>query len=528
MEYEGNDLESIVSLSMFYEISHTSGHQPQKELTVTLPLPDKYTGEGELLVLSRTVPKGSEQQREEESEEENEDDEEETHWTILDTMISVNGNVATFSTNHFSEFVLGEYKRKARRSRVKKQTRLHRRRGVKDQIKFAAWGKFLNSSVHDIVVECCYRKHFKKRSQTWQKNGYFCLRDSGEFQAKPASIYRIGICGNAVSLYDISKLKLIYKRGVTGFQSLNLRIMKENYAPLAAIAIMDKKENIITYLPFELAHNAISNESMTLVQRDDFDESAAKGHGHVGIEDYIRDTLMDLSNEVFGSWWKVWLYAGVPLERLMESATNRQFNSLMRSKQMFQEWIIGHAGNPDYGLTDLIKALRRAECQSAAQQLMNHLKKCLNSEAFEKNWSNTKFGKWLKTQKFNVEKAENGALRPMSDAFLVDILQYFALDIKSLGIECGLTTQEYCELSEPHPFGQQFQLLTVLCKIRQRAQHRHEGLRVLLEALGQLEQNETKDCIISRTQKWLDTKDKDKQSDADCFLAVIEEFSGKS
>ncbi|XP_046567002.1 uncharacterized protein LOC124275469 [Haliotis rubra] len=529
MEYDGNDLESIISLSMFYTISHTSGHQPQNNLSVTLPLPDKYTGEGELLVLSRTVPKGSEEQREEESKGENEEDENETYWTILDTVISVNGNVATFSTNHFSEVVVGEYTKNARRSRVKKQTKVHRKRGVKDQVIFAAWGKFLNSSVHDVVVECCHRKKFKKRSQTWQKKGYSCLRNSGEFQGKATSIYCIGVRGNAVSLYDISTLKLIYKRGMTGFQSLHLGIMNEKYTPLAAIAIMDKKKNVITYLPFELDQKVTSKESMAVVQKADFDESAAKGHGHENIEDYIRDTLMDtLSNDVFESWWKVWLYAGVPVEKLMDLVTNLQFNSLGRSKQMFQEWIIGHAGKPDYGLQDLIKALMRAECRSAAQQVMNHLKKCLNSEAFEKNWSNTTFGKWLKTQNFKLEITENEASRPMSDVFLVDILQYFAVDIKSLGIECGLTTQEHCELSERHPFGQQFQLFTVLCKVRQKAQHRHEGLRVLLKALKQLEQNDTKNWIITRTRKWPETKEKDKQSDAGSFLAVIAEFSEKT
>lgn len=202
-----------------------------------------------------------------------------------------------FTTNYYSKLlegffnvdfvcrnVLGEYRKNAPRQRVKKQTRLHRRRGVKYRVVFAAWGKGLFSSAHDVVVECCHRRNFQKRSETWRKKGYFCLRVSSEFHAKAKSTYRIGICGNAKSLYDISKLKLIYQRGMAPFQSMHLKILNKKYSPLAAIAIKDGKGNMKTYLPFELEQKVYSENSRTVVQKTALDTTASKGHGYEDVE----------------------------------------------------------------------------------------------------------------------------------------------------------------------------------------------------------------------------------------------------
>ncbi|XP_046364789.2 uncharacterized protein LOC124140980 [Haliotis rufescens] len=311
------------------------------------------------------------------------------------------------------------------------------------------------------------------------------------------------------------------------FQSMHLEILNKKYSPLAAIAIMDGKGNMKTYLPFELDEEVYSENSRTVVQKTALDTTASNGHGYEDVEDFIRDTLMDtLLNEIFESWWKVWIYAGVPLAKLMDFVANPQFSSLSRSKQMFHDWLLGHAGKNDYGLTDLIKALIRAECKSAAQFVVNHLQKCLNSGAFR----NKPFGQWLEAQNLKLEHigSVNDAAEPMSDVFLIDILQYFGVDCVFLGIACGLTKQERRDLSEPHPCGPQLQLFTLLCKVRQKERFSHEGLCVLLKALQQLDLNETKESIILLTKKWLDTKGESKQKDAKSFLDVIKQFTETS
>ncbi len=85
------DLDAILSFSKFYEIEHTSGAQPKKDIILTLPLPEKYTGKGQLFVLSRSGPE-SVSSVEEDTE----------YWTVLDTDIKIKGKVASFRTKHFS------------------------------------------------------------------------------------------------------------------------------------------------------------------------------------------------------------------------------------------------------------------------------------------------------------------------------------------------------------------------------------------------------------------------------------------
>ncbi len=45
--------DSILSMSHFFNMEHSSCSEASQDIEMTLPIPDGYTGQGEMLVLSR-------------------------------------------------------------------------------------------------------------------------------------------------------------------------------------------------------------------------------------------------------------------------------------------------------------------------------------------------------------------------------------------------------------------------------------------------------------------------------------------
>ncbi|XP_071104209.1 uncharacterized protein [Haliotis cracherodii] len=520
------DLDAILSFSKFYDIEHTSGTQPKQGILLTLPLPDKYTGKGELVVLSRAGPENV-SSVEEDTE----------YWTFLDTDIEIKGNVASFTIKHFSTKAMMESPRNTpRRTQRRQISKCHRRRKI-HIVTFLAYAKQLSPKLHDVIVECCKAENLKRRTSAWEKANYSCLRVSGMFQARPEHEYGMAVAGNAKSLSNISRLKITYFPGMNCYQPLELEVIDLKDISRATIAINNLQtadHDVLTFLPFILDINAYSSQSTSVSKSavDEVDRGLDEAYDPELYESkgkfIVADLTASLSVQVFCSWWKIWLYLGHPLPMLMDLLHKDLYDSLEGSKQVLRKWFSASAKAADFGITKLTQALVRVDNLSAAQSVIDYLEMCWKSSDCKHEWQNKPFWNWLKNQTFSLDSfiGNTSAPEPMSNMFLLDILKYIEVEPENLGTFLGLTKQEIdtttCNI---HKVGRECRVFVVLLRAREKHQHGSGSLYALLEGLEQLDQNDAKESIMQDTETWLQSDGQSNGKIAEQIRMVIDQFT---
>ncbi|XP_067686927.1 uncharacterized protein [Haliotis asinina] len=520
------DLDAIISFSRFYEIEHTSGTQPKKDIILTLPLPEKYTGKGQLFVLSRSGPENVSSVEEDTK-----------YWTVLDTDIKIKGKVASFATKHFSTTTVVETRKNTQRKSLKKQTSTcHRRRKI-HIVTFMAYAKQVSPKLHDVIVECCKAENLKTRTSAWENDNYFCLRVSGMFKSQPENEYGVAVNGNAKSLVDISPLKITYFPGMNCHQSLELEVIDLKDISRATVAIKDLQTDnhvVLTFLPLILDKSAYSAQSYSVSKfaADEVNRGLDEAYDPELYESkgkfVVAEHTASLSVQLFGSWWKIWLYLCRSLPWLMDVLHNDLYDSQEGIKQVLGKWFSANAKAADFGVTKLTQALVRVDNLSAAQSVIDYLEMCWKSSDCKHEWENKPSWNWLKNQTLSLESfTENiSPPEPMSTLFLLDILKYIEVEPENLGIFLGLTKQETdTATSDAHKGGRECRMFVVLLRAKEKYKCNHEFLRVLLEALEQMEHNDTKESIIQHAEKWLKSEGKSNGTIAEQMKEVIDQFT---
>ncbi|XP_071118214.1 uncharacterized protein [Haliotis cracherodii] len=265
--------DTIISLSHFYNMEHSSCSRASEDIEMTLPIPSGYTGDGEVVVLSRP---GSAISSEGEEEQEAEEAE---RWEVMEAKVEPDEGRVRFKTNNMGINAPVEVEKGANREDIRTQTANIYSKRKDCHVKFLVVGKVLGFNQFDIVVECLKPDQIYLRLDEWKKESYTRLRVSGDFPSKMNQKYRLELQGNLKCLYRLSDLHLELLPGQMSHQSLLVEIQNVSDAPNGSIAVHmvgHHGVSVVTQLPLLLGEQL---EESSQAAREDNENTTRKVSG---------------------------------------------------------------------------------------------------------------------------------------------------------------------------------------------------------------------------------------------------------
>ncbi|XP_041357529.1 uncharacterized protein LOC121374496 [Gigantopelta aegis] len=262
--------DHILSLSHFFNVRHSSGSDPVKDVTVTLPTPDGFKGDGEVVIMSRS---GSPAYNDDSDGNDGDGEywQEKAKWKIMDVQPRVAGKSVSFKTSKLGLTSPVEVEKWATKTNIITDTARRYVKRSHQVICFMAVGKCLKYNTFDIVIECLHPTQCSRRLDEWAKDDYKKLRVSGDFHARQASKFRFHLHGNLSSVYTLQDLSLDMFPGQASHQSLILKVKDVSEAPTGNVAILKQGNDglrLITHLPLFLQEQLLCGTSDNTLATD--------------------------------------------------------------------------------------------------------------------------------------------------------------------------------------------------------------------------------------------------------------------
>ncbi|KAJ8305565.1 hypothetical protein KUTeg_016110 [Tegillarca granosa] len=240
--YRKDVYKDIVSVSHFYDITFNAsvGHIIPENMTLFLPLPQYYSGDGDLYLLSARMTSNHYV-----DDIFADDDEILDSWELLDKNPATRRGKIITQLPHLSIFVLAETKKNLTTDEIKLQTDSLLRRASKRKtfIVFFSLLKPIGYDIYDLVVECTTPQKRLERVNYWLSKRYLHQSNESvkEFDAQPGKEFHITIKGNIkqfgfVDSYDV-RLQFHPKR--RNFQRLQVTMKNKDQVSKGLIYIRE-------------------------------------------------------------------------------------------------------------------------------------------------------------------------------------------------------------------------------------------------------------------------------------------------
>ncbi|XP_067679481.1 uncharacterized protein [Haliotis asinina] len=576
--------DTILSLSHFYNMDHTSCSRASEDIEVTLPIPRGYTGNGEVVVLSRPGSAISSEGDEEQ------DVEDPKRWEVVEAKVEPAEDRVRFKTNNMGITAPVEVEKGANRDDIRTQTvnMYSKRRDC--HVKFLVVGKILGFNQFDIVVECLKPDQIYLRLEEWKKESYARLRISGDFPSKINQKFRLELQGNLKCLYKLSDLHLELLPGQMSHQSLLVEIQNVSEAPNGSIAVHmvgHHGVSLVTQLPLLLGEQLEESSkpargdsgtrkgSGTNQPRDpDKDKGTRASRIPRRIKSYpgesrthVLDDNIEKPFQIYETIDNLLPHDGKPHRPLHQQHTNlhsgfdvpdalpgpsrnedttaiRQnlatSNAHGTQRSGLSDHHIAHHGHrtgranysrkPSIQANANIRRLSNASGVSLPAGVGVTLGGAAASDAVEGQsvydgssggWSEGVHGRITEPRTSSLAQhmlssapasedseslpGEEGISAPVSNRFLASLVKVMSPDLL-LFVQLGLSDREIQKIrKDTSSTDFEYTMFVMLDKCREKRGDNAAFLHMLLLALEDFQQNETKEWVIQRINRWLDT-----------------------
>ncbi|KAL3868206.1 hypothetical protein ACJMK2_041038 [Sinanodonta woodiana] len=543
--YKPEEYIKLESISYFYEL-HGPGN-PQKEVSVTLPVPRDFDGECVLYVLCTKYnleefyyERCTKQQSDEggEGEEEVKKNHLKDKWEIIEEKAKEHNGKVSFKMNHFSICVPIEMRSGTPISEVRSiADDLCSKASEKEMyIVFFVMVKPLDKNKFSVIIECTVPKRVRTRMDLWRSKDYREQkpRESVDRKTVPGRKYQIVIQAETPVQYSFGgkTLPLHFHPLRKNVQKFEVQLQEPIVSPRGLVFIEQEEEAEIrdtdTFETLEISLTGYPLEAST--QDDNLGDTNFKG--------FTNDKLMrKLSEELGDEWIKVCILLGLSYQTIdsvlqdkgIKNFTTKKFKLLLLWRDMSRY-------RHDLGVHDLLYALKR----SGRDDLVQYLRKELLNWYEECKDETDAFYGWLKItiNGPDIEKNED-SIKPLSDRFFLALIERGKDKLRNLGPLLNLSTPEMNLIFSDALLGNmENKLLKMFATARGKHETEKAYLLHLLNSLLEETMTEDLEWVEKSTRRWSEkrsTNESELNSDStmedEIFLTevldVLEDFDAE-
>ncbi|XP_067677725.1 uncharacterized protein [Haliotis asinina] len=502
--FDEEEFSPVLSLSHFYDVNHSKGEQPRRDVLITMPTPQDYFGDGDLYVMLRH------------------DDvhhkEEEDCWEILEQNPTINAGLITVKVPHFSDLNLIEYKQPMEDAKVTEKDIIRTNAKLLEKAKrrecsvvFMAMLRPMENSSCEAVVECTRNTRLYTRLQHWKMEGYKDQKPSftNEFISFPKQEFLFDIGGNSQKINSvITKLQYHPKRD--NYLTFPICAKDETKDNVGWVDIGEKKR-----LEKEFAQNPTYDSlAKILVYLADFDrtktnkakdetdttKNETKEEEEMAFAGFTdRNLLQDLASRLGPEWMKLGILLGFTGASIDKLQSEEDLEETDKRLKMLTRWRDLRLHRSDHGVPELLIALQKSQRRDLVTIVIAELKKWLD----EKKERQDKFYSWLESALTAKESQTSGLLEPMSDAFLLALVDETGVVLDLAGDVDVSRPELDTILADPLVPADQAKMVKVLQTCRDKQSSRGEAFKVLTEGLTSFGLALPRNWMLRTAKEWI-------------------------
>ncbi|XP_046581195.1 LOW QUALITY PROTEIN: uncharacterized protein LOC124288671 [Haliotis rubra] len=502
--FDEEEFSPVLSLSHFYDVNHSKGEQPRRDVLITMPTPQDYFGDGDLYVMLRH--------------DEVDHKEEEDCWEILEKNPAINAGLITIKVPHFSDLNLIEYKQPMEDGKVTEKDIIRTNAKLLEKAKrrecsvvFMAMLRPMDDSNCEAVVECTRNTRLYTRLQHWKMEGYKDQKPSftNEFISFPKQEFLFDIGGNSQKINSvITKLQYHPKRD--NYLTFPICAKDETKDKVGWVDIGEKKRlekefaqnptydslaKILVYLAdFDRTKTNKAKDETDTTRNETTEEEAL---AFAGFTD--KNLLQDLASRLGPEWMRLGILLGFTGASIDKLQSQEDLEETDKRLKMLTRWRDLRLHRSDHGVPELLIVLQKSHRRDLVTMVIAELKKWLD----EKKERQDKFYSWLESALTAKDSPTSGLLEPMSDAFLQALVDETGVVLDLAGDVDVSRPELDTILADPLVPSDQAKMVKVLQTCRDKQNSRGEAFKVLTEGLTSFGLALPRNWMLRTAKEWI-------------------------
>ncbi|XP_063420153.1 uncharacterized protein LOC134705334 [Mytilus trossulus] len=502
--YHPKNIDSIISIGHFYDLTHDKIEQPRKTVNLRVPLPQDFENDGDLYLLGADVdpeyfldPDFGEKQ-------------DMDHWEVISVNPKTTRGCVNIPVEHFSIYVASEAKRnKSKEAVIKETSELCRRASMRKTFTvFLVLVKPVGENVYHVIIECTTKRRKEDRMNFWINKNYLDQKPSfsGEFESIPGTKYMLRLSGNVKTVSGFPKTRLEFHPKRENCQQFQVTMSDYNAFNAASVDIYEVKdkedgkeeEEGLVSMPFRLTGTPFVEDLEPLN-----DES---------FPGFTTDSLLrQLSKNLENEWIKVAVLLGLSFRTVENFRTNSKLSDPDKRFKVLQLWRDTSKHRVDYGVDDLVSALHRIDREDLVQQIQKELQIWLDKNEDRQD----RFYTWAQSKLTgpSLQPSDVEQPSPVSDQIFVLLIDKFGNNgsITQLGLQMGLSRPENDKIfNDALITNREHQLLRMFVAAREKIGDMFKTFLQLIQSFEVLNMNDTMKWIFETTDQWITSTEKDK------------------